>query len=182
MSGKGKLVCVTGASGYIASWLVKLLLDRGYTIRASVRDPSKNPNLLFLFVFLSFLHLQIDHFFSPCNISLLCSTWQDEWMLYWFCFVFHWMVSGLKREGRIMPFVIEKVNGWWWLCSDNGYFFIVEENEFWVLGFDKLTHWLIFFFGWVLITGFVVLSRVVWIRERIWEVGIFTGHRNEDKI
>ncbi|KAJ8619679.1 hypothetical protein MRB53_028208 [Persea americana] len=40
MSGKGKLVCVTGASGYIASWLVKLLLDRGYTIRASVRDPT----------------------------------------------------------------------------------------------------------------------------------------------
>ncbi|XXG79452.1 hypothetical protein AAC387_Pa09g0512 [Persea americana] len=40
MSGKGKLVCVTGASGYIASWLVKLLLDRGYTIRASVRDPN----------------------------------------------------------------------------------------------------------------------------------------------
>ncbi|RWR94770.1 cinnamoyl-CoA reductase 1-like protein [Cinnamomum micranthum f. kanehirae] len=39
MSGKGKLVCVTGASGYIASWLVKLLLNRGYTIRASVRDP-----------------------------------------------------------------------------------------------------------------------------------------------
>ncbi|XP_020100228.1 cinnamoyl-CoA reductase 1-like [Ananas comosus] len=40
MSGVGKLVCVTGASGYIASWLVKLLLRRGYTVRASVRDPS----------------------------------------------------------------------------------------------------------------------------------------------
>ncbi|XP_072975951.1 phenylacetaldehyde reductase-like [Typha angustifolia] len=40
MSGTGKVVCVTGASGYIASWLVKLLLQRGYTVRASVRDPA----------------------------------------------------------------------------------------------------------------------------------------------
>jgi nucleoside-diphosphate-sugar epimerase len=31
---------VTGASGYIASWLVKFLLLRGYTVRASVRDPN----------------------------------------------------------------------------------------------------------------------------------------------
>ncbi|XAR62374.1 Cinnamyl-alcohol dehydrogenase [Bertholletia excelsa] len=40
MSGVGKTVCVTGASGYIASWLVKLLLQRGYSVKASVRDPS----------------------------------------------------------------------------------------------------------------------------------------------
>ncbi|CAL5380289.1 unnamed protein product [Camellia sinensis] len=38
--GEGKVVCVTGASGYIASWLVKLLLLRGYTVRASVRNPT----------------------------------------------------------------------------------------------------------------------------------------------
>ncbi|XP_010905790.1 phenylacetaldehyde reductase isoform X2 [Elaeis guineensis] len=38
MSGSGRVVCVTGASGYIASWLVKLLLQRGYTVRATVRD------------------------------------------------------------------------------------------------------------------------------------------------
>ncbi|KAK3205251.1 hypothetical protein Dsin_019297 [Dipteronia sinensis] len=38
----GKVVCVTGASGYIASWIVKLLLTRGYTVRATVRDPN-NP-------------------------------------------------------------------------------------------------------------------------------------------
>ncbi|XP_038980593.1 phenylacetaldehyde reductase-like isoform X2 [Phoenix dactylifera] len=38
MSGSGKVVCVTGASGYIASWLVKLLLQRGYTVRGTVRD------------------------------------------------------------------------------------------------------------------------------------------------
>ncbi|KAL9371429.1 hypothetical protein Peur_036569 [Populus x canadensis] len=40
MSGEGKVVSVTGASGYIASWLVKLLLERGYTVKASVRDPN----------------------------------------------------------------------------------------------------------------------------------------------
>ncbi|XVF73604.1 hypothetical protein PTKIN_Ptkin12aG0215700 [Pterospermum kingtungense] len=40
MSGAEKVVCVTGASGYIASWLVKLLLQRGYTVKATVRDPS----------------------------------------------------------------------------------------------------------------------------------------------
>ncbi|NP_001234830.1 phenylacetaldehyde reductase [Solanum lycopersicum] len=33
-----RTVCVTGASGYIASWLVKFLLQRGYTVKATVRD------------------------------------------------------------------------------------------------------------------------------------------------
>ncbi|RYR69603.1 hypothetical protein Ahy_A03g016163 [Arachis hypogaea] len=36
----GNVVCVTGASGYIASWIVNFLLQRGYTVRATVRDPS----------------------------------------------------------------------------------------------------------------------------------------------
>ncbi|PRQ54782.1 putative cinnamyl-alcohol dehydrogenase [Rosa chinensis] len=41
MSGAGKgVVCVTGASGYIASWLVKLLLQRGYIVKGTVRDPN----------------------------------------------------------------------------------------------------------------------------------------------
>ncbi|XP_044489748.1 phenylacetaldehyde reductase-like isoform X2 [Mangifera indica] len=40
MSGEGKVVCVTGGSGYIASWLVKLLLERGYAVKATVRDPN----------------------------------------------------------------------------------------------------------------------------------------------
>ncbi|KAG6713510.1 hypothetical protein I3842_05G156900 [Carya illinoinensis] len=49
--GAEKVVCVTGASGYIASWLVKLLLQRGYTVNASVRDPNdpkKTEHLLML--------------------------------------------------------------------------------------------------------------------------------------
>ncbi|MED6179938.1 hypothetical protein PIB30_005396 [Stylosanthes scabra] len=37
-----KVVCVTGASGFIASWIVKFLLQRGYTVKATVRDPN-NP-------------------------------------------------------------------------------------------------------------------------------------------
>ncbi|KAI3449978.1 hypothetical protein Pfo_006643 [Paulownia fortunei] len=46
-----KTVCVTGGSGYIASWLVKFLLQRGYTVKASVRDtndPKKTQHLLAL--------------------------------------------------------------------------------------------------------------------------------------
>ncbi|XP_050872597.1 phenylacetaldehyde reductase isoform X11 [Lathyrus oleraceus] len=42
-SGEGKVVCVTGGSGFIASWIVKFLLQRGYTVRATVRDPTGNP-------------------------------------------------------------------------------------------------------------------------------------------
>lgn len=37
---KTKPVLVTGANGYIASWLVKYLLDDGLTVHATVRDPN----------------------------------------------------------------------------------------------------------------------------------------------
>ncbi|CAN6163429.1 unnamed protein product [Urochloa humidicola] len=46
-----KTVCVTGAGGFIASWLVKLLLSRGdYVVHGTVRDPSdpKNAHLMAL--------------------------------------------------------------------------------------------------------------------------------------
>lgn len=39
VSGGDQTVCVTGAGGFIASWLVKLLLERGYTVRGTVRNP-----------------------------------------------------------------------------------------------------------------------------------------------
>ncbi|RAL43335.1 hypothetical protein DM860_012476 [Cuscuta australis] len=34
----GEVVCVTGGSGGIGSWLVRLLLDRGYVVHATVKD------------------------------------------------------------------------------------------------------------------------------------------------
>ncbi|KAG8386202.1 hypothetical protein BUALT_Bualt03G0124500 [Buddleja alternifolia] len=37
--------CVTGATGYIGSWLVKSLLQRGYTVHATLRDPEKASHL-----------------------------------------------------------------------------------------------------------------------------------------
>lgn len=33
---------MTGGGGYIGSWLVKTLLENGYTVHATLRDPSKN--------------------------------------------------------------------------------------------------------------------------------------------
>ncbi|OIW05589.1 hypothetical protein TanjilG_23375 [Lupinus angustifolius] len=39
-SGAGTVVCVTGATGYIASCLINFLLLRRYTVRATVRDPN----------------------------------------------------------------------------------------------------------------------------------------------
>jgi nucleoside-diphosphate-sugar epimerase len=41
MSKKGEVICVTGGSGCIGSWLVRLLLDRGYTVHATAKNLSK---------------------------------------------------------------------------------------------------------------------------------------------
>ncbi|KAK1317481.1 Cinnamoyl-CoA reductase 1 [Acorus calamus] len=40
----GETVCVTGAGGFIASWLVKALLERGYTVKGTVRNPEDPKN------------------------------------------------------------------------------------------------------------------------------------------
>ena len=37
----GKTVLITGGTGYIGSWVVKGLLEKGYTVRLTVRDESK---------------------------------------------------------------------------------------------------------------------------------------------
>ncbi|XP_065859401.1 vestitone reductase isoform X2 [Euphorbia lathyris] len=45
---KGR-VCVTGATGYVASWLIMTLLRRGYSVHATVRsDPEKKRDMSFL--------------------------------------------------------------------------------------------------------------------------------------
>nr|APG32500.1 putative cinnamoyl-CoA reductase 5 [Freesia hybrid cultivar] len=41
---KKKRVCVTGASGFVGSWLVKLLLSKDYIVHGTVRDPSDEKN------------------------------------------------------------------------------------------------------------------------------------------
>ncbi|KAF7081260.1 hypothetical protein CFC21_085222 [Triticum aestivum] len=45
-----ELVCVTGAGGFIGSWVVKALLLHGYRVRGTARDPAdhKNAHLLTL--------------------------------------------------------------------------------------------------------------------------------------
>ncbi|XP_051218814.1 anthocyanidin reductase ((2S)-flavan-3-ol-forming) isoform X2 [Lolium perenne] len=46
--GRRKTACVTGGSGYIASVLIKTLLERGYSVKTTVRDPDdmeKNSHL-----------------------------------------------------------------------------------------------------------------------------------------
>nr|QHJ91607.1 cinnamoyl-CoA reductase 10 [Cucumis sativus] len=40
----GQTVCVTGAGGFIASWLVELLLQKGYIVRGTVRNPDDRKN------------------------------------------------------------------------------------------------------------------------------------------
>ncbi|XP_076911508.1 cinnamoyl-CoA reductase 1-like [Bidens hawaiensis] len=39
-----QVVCVTGAGGYIASWMVKFLLEKGYIVRGTVRNPDDPKN------------------------------------------------------------------------------------------------------------------------------------------
>ncbi|CAL5063637.1 unnamed protein product [Urochloa decumbens] len=46
-SNKGK-VCVTGASGFIASWLIKQLLEAGYHVVGTVRDPENRQKVAHL--------------------------------------------------------------------------------------------------------------------------------------
>jgi hypothetical protein len=45
-------VCVTGAGGFIASWLVKRLLEKGYAVRGTVRNPGKSEE--------ASIHLSVD--------------------------------------------------------------------------------------------------------------------------
>lgn len=46
---KSKPILVTGATGYIAGWIIELLLKQGYTVHATVRDPSKKNKIQHLY-------------------------------------------------------------------------------------------------------------------------------------
>ncbi|MGH8128545.1 MAG: NAD-dependent epimerase/dehydratase family protein [Gammaproteobacteria bacterium] len=43
-----KTVLVTGATGYVAGWVVKRLLEQGHTVHAAVRDPSRKDKIAHL--------------------------------------------------------------------------------------------------------------------------------------
>ncbi len=45
---KSKPVLVTGANGYVASWLVKKLLEEGFTVHAAVRNPDNHQKIAHL--------------------------------------------------------------------------------------------------------------------------------------
>lgn len=45
---KEKPVLVTGATGYVAGWIVKKLLDEGFTVHAPVRNPTDKDKLKYL--------------------------------------------------------------------------------------------------------------------------------------
>lgn len=62
---RAKTFCVTGATGYIGSWLVKTLLQRGYIVHATVRDPGLLPITCIKLVLINF-----DHFFSPKSLNV----------------------------------------------------------------------------------------------------------------
>lgn len=42
-------ILVTGANGFLGTWIIALLLARGYSVRAAVRSPAKGQNLLDLY-------------------------------------------------------------------------------------------------------------------------------------
>lgn len=42
---KSRAVMVTGGTGYMASWIVKMLLEEGISVHATVRDPSDAPKV-----------------------------------------------------------------------------------------------------------------------------------------
>lgn len=57
-------VCVTGASGFIGSWLVKRLLERGYAVKATVRDPDNKE--------------KVKHLLGLPNASTRLSLWKAD--------------------------------------------------------------------------------------------------------
>jgi GDP-D-mannose dehydratase len=52
--GANKKVCVTGAGGFVASWLVKLLLSKGYSVHGTIRQPGNTSHLIIIHLLVQF--------------------------------------------------------------------------------------------------------------------------------
>ena len=65
-------VCITGAGGYIASWVVKLLLSKGFIVHGTVREPCDLLLSLPLLISISFLGFS-------CSISLIQNLHLIRW-------------------------------------------------------------------------------------------------------
>ncbi|CAN1812186.1 Cinnamoyl-CoA reductase 1 [Linum perenne] len=44
LPGHGQTICVIGAGGFIASWMVKLLLEIDYSVKGTIRNPDDPKN------------------------------------------------------------------------------------------------------------------------------------------
>jgi nucleoside-diphosphate-sugar epimerase len=70
------VVCVTGAGGFIGSWIVKMLLARGYAVRGTSRRAGTPWALLLLPPSLSPFHLPV-----PLAIPTKPISWSPGMLL-----------------------------------------------------------------------------------------------------
>jgi hypothetical protein len=81
-------VCVTGGGGFIASWLVKLLLSRGYAVHATLRDPStltylySTDSLTKLLRTLLSIWIPVQRRSLQSHLLLLSDNVQNNWIWY----------------------------------------------------------------------------------------------------
>ena len=79
MAGDKGLVCVTGGTGYIASWLIMKLLQNGYHVRATVRPDTGKSRIswdkwtCYLFAYFYFMknYKDLDHELNSIFLILI---------------------------------------------------------------------------------------------------------------
>jgi anthocyanidin reductase len=66
---KKKTACVTGGNGYIASALIKMLLEKGYAVKTTVRNPGSIPPMIPLLLNNQLLCICINCSFDPDDMA-----------------------------------------------------------------------------------------------------------------